>query len=139
MTRWQMFQEALAEWRQERLERAAFRQTLSAFARIHPVWHESLFDGPFLRRFAPAILLTMEPEELALEWSRQFSYRDAGRRARDVKRVTEAAEHFQSLLAEQIARLEAQRAERRESRAGRRRTVIGRAPQPARRKVAARL
>src|SRR5690606_5223571 len=87
MTRWQMFTEALAEWRQERSERRALEHTLSAFARIHPTWHGALFDEPFLRRFAPRALLALSPRELAVEWSRQFSYGDQRRRERDIRRV----------------------------------------------------
>ncbi len=107
MTRWQMFTEALAEWRQERSERRALEHTLSAFARIHPTWHGALFDEPFLRRFAPRALLALSPRELAVEWSRQFSYGDQRRRERDIRRVTAVAEHFQSLLSEELRRLEA--------------------------------
>lgn len=104
MTRWQMFKEALAEYRQRRREDQALRTTTRLLAQMHPVWHEQLFDEPFLRKVGAERLFTITPRELAYEWSRQFSYRDARRRERDVKQVTEVADQFLSELRQAIRR-----------------------------------
>lgn len=104
MTRWQMFTEWLAEVRQARRDRAALGRALEAFSYLYPEWHGTLFDLHFLSRFEPRALLDMEPRELALEWSRQFNFRDARRRERDVARLAAAAARFKDLLADELRR-----------------------------------
>ena len=71
---------------------------LPAMPAAEPELAATLFDEPFLTRFHAHELLRMEPRDLALEWSRQFTYADQRRRDRDVARVTEAADGFLALL-----------------------------------------
>ncbi len=111
MTRWQMFTEWLEEVRRERRERAALARAAEAFSLLHPAWHGALFDEPFLRRFEPRELLTMDPLELAREWSRQFTFADPRRREREVARAAEAAASLKDLLAEELRRSAARRSE----------------------------
>lgn len=106
MTRWQMFKEAVLEYRQARREERALQMTTKLFAQMHPVWHDSLFDEPFLRKVGAQRLFTITPRELAYEWSRQFSYRDARRREREVQQVTEIAEQFLTELRQAVSRLD---------------------------------
>lgn len=106
MTRWQMFKEAVLEYRQARREERALRMTTKLLAQMHPVWHQSLFDEPFLRKVGAERLFTITPRELAYEWSRQFSYRDARRREREVRQVTQIADEFLVELRQAASRLD---------------------------------
>lgn len=109
MTRWQMFTEALGEWRQQRLERRAFKRTIWLFERLQPQWFEALFDEPFLLRFGTRAVLEMDARELAIEWTRQFSYSDPRRRDREIGTMTKVSQAFQELLAATLANLEERR------------------------------
>lgn len=106
MTRWQMFKEAVHEYRQGRREERALRMTTELLSQMHPLWHASLFDEPFLRKVGARRLLTLTPRELAYEWSRQFSYRDARRREREVRRVTEIADQLLTELRQAVSRMD---------------------------------
>lgn len=106
MTRWQMFKEALAEYRQRRREDQALRVTTRLLAQMHPVWNESLFDEPFLRKVGAQKLFQMTPRELAYEWSRQFSFREVRRREREVAQVTQIADQFLGELRQTIRRID---------------------------------
>ncbi len=106
MTRWQMLKEAVAEYRQARREERALRITAKLVAQMHPLWHASLFDEPFLLRVGARRLLQMTPRELAYEWSRQFGYGDPRRRERDIGLVTDIAEHYLAELSGTVASLE---------------------------------
>lgn len=106
MTRWQMFKEAVLEYRQMRREERALRITSKLLSQMHPVWHQSLFDEPFLRKVGAQRLFTITPRGLAYEWSRQFSYRDARRREREVRQVTQIADEFLVELRQAASRLD---------------------------------
>lgn len=112
MTRWQMFIEALDERRRHRLEQRAYKRTVWLFGRLQPQWHEALFDEHFLLRFGPRAVLQMNARELALEWTRQFSYNDPRRRDQETGQMTKVSEGFQELLAATLDSLPDRRAVR---------------------------
>lgn len=98
MTRWTTYKEHFRERADERRLRRDVALAARLFERLEPEVAATLFDEPFLTRFHPHELLRMEPTDLALEWSRQFTYSDQRRKDRDVVRVTEAADGFLALL-----------------------------------------
>src|SRR5690606_130361 len=74
-----------------------------------PQWHEALFDEAFLLRFGTRGLLEMNARELAIEWTRQFSYSDPLRREREIGTMTRGSPGFKESLAATLADLEKSR------------------------------
>lgn len=93
----------LARWRRRRARAAAEGRALAAFAAMHPDWHRSLFDAPFLAR--PDVREAAQRGDaaaMARAWTRQFRYRDERRRERDVRVLTGPAGDYLALLDEAL-------------------------------------
>lgn len=101
--RWGM---AWAGWRLQWRRRRALERAWVTFRARSPGWWHALFDAQLLVR--PQARLALEErdaEGLARAWVHQFRYKDLRRQERDVRRVTEVAEMFLGLLAEEEAML----------------------------------
>lgn len=94
----------LAERRTANAERRAQRRALHIammrFAKLHPMWHEALFDEAFVRHVFARAEGGVDPVTLAREWTRQFRYRDARKREREVCQLVPVAESYLRLLEE---------------------------------------
>lgn len=82
-----------------RLHQRAMRRTWAAFRAASPGWWSALFDEHMLKRpLAAEAVAARDAEALARVWTEQFRYRDLRQREHDVRRVTEVAALFLSLL-----------------------------------------
>jgi hypothetical protein len=95
----------LAHDASRRARRLAQRRAIARFARIHPIWFESLFDSNLLRSL-PEDFSKRDPASVARSWTLQFPYGNEARRERDVERLEPVARDFLQVLAEEESRLE---------------------------------
>jgi hypothetical protein len=96
----------LEEHVRRQIRRRAIKRAFQRFSRLHPEWHQSTFDEWFLSRLPEGLLETQDSAALALEWTRQFRYRNERQRERDAQQLTAIADSFLALLADAQAELE---------------------------------
>lgn len=90
--------EMLAEDALRRVRRRALDIAMDRFEKLHPAWHESLFDRSFVRRVFSAQEEEIDATMLAREWTRRFRYQDERKRERDVRQLEPVADSFLRLL-----------------------------------------
>ena len=83
-----------------RLAARARARAAERFARRHPQWHASLFDGELLASL-PVDRCRRRPEQLAAIWTAQFTYPDEARRIADVRALRPVAHTLLQYLEEE--------------------------------------
>lgn len=96
----------LAKDAQRRTTARALDVAINRFKNLHALWYEALFDEAFVRRVFAAEGGRVDATTLAREWSRQFRYRDARQRERDIRQLEPVAESFLRLFAQANAEID---------------------------------
>lgn len=92
--------------RRAHLHQRAMRRAWAAFRAALPGWWSALFDEHMLKRpLAAEAVATRDAEALARVWTGQFRYLDLRQRDHDVRRLTEVAALFLSLLEAEEAKV----------------------------------
>lgn len=85
--------------------RHARRIAVSRLSSLQPHWVALRFDETFVARLPEELVLAVDAEGVAREWTMQFTYRDERQRERDVRQVAPVAEAYFTLLAQAEAEL----------------------------------
>lgn len=102
LIRWQrVLTRTMQEAARRRATRHALGRAMRHFSHLHPHWYGLRFDEAFLTRLPDGLLGEADATALAREWARQFCYRDARQREREVRQLVPVVESFLALLDEE--------------------------------------